>query len=246
MSVNAYFKKPIPITADGTIKYENPSKTEPEAGTTQTTPAKPSETTPVKPETYPSAWVDPYKDNWMGYLQQYENRGPFEFSANDDALYQQLRDQYIQQGQLAMDDAMGKAAAMTGGYGNSYAQSVGQQAFNQYLTQLNSAMPEIYDMAYDRYEKEGQDILNKYSLYKGLSEQDYENWYRNISSESDKKTTMSLEDQMKYENKVKKAVEEKGVDGLYDVGEMLDREGYSNAFITDYIASMIETYFPTD
>ena len=59
---------------------------------------------------------------------------------------------------------MGQAAAMTGGYGNSYAQSVGQQAYNAQLDKLNDVIPELYQLAYDKYANEGQDLYNKYSL----------------------------------------------------------------------------------
>ena len=135
----------------------------------------------------PGEWSDPYRDKWMGYLTQYENRGPFSYDFNSDALYQQYKDQYIQQGQMAMMDTMGQAAAMTGGYGNSYAQSVGQQTYNQYLGKLNEVMPELYGMAYDRYQQEGQELLNMYGIYSGLSSEDYgrhqdtvDNWYRDL------------------------------------------------------------------
>lgn len=121
----------------------------------------------------PGEWVDPYLDQRKGYLDQYENRGPFSYDFNSDALYNQYKDQYIQQGKMAMMDTMGQAAAMTGGYGNSYAQTVGQQAYNQQLSQLNNVMPELYQMAYDRYAQEGQDLLNMYDLYAGLSAEDY-------------------------------------------------------------------------
>lgn len=135
----------------------------------------------------PGDWVDPYLDRRMGYLDQYENRDPFSYDFNSDALYNQYKDQYIQQGQMAMMDTMGQAAAMTGGYGNSYAQTVGQQAYNQQLGQLNNIMPELYQMAYDRYNQQGQDLLNMYDLYAGLSEEDYgkyqdsmTNWYEQL------------------------------------------------------------------
>ena len=148
----------------------------------------------------PGAWVDPFKDQYMGYLDQYMNREPFSYDYNADALYQQYKDQYIQQGQLARMDTMGKAAAMTGGYGNSYAQSVGQQAFNQYLGQLNSIMPELYGMAYDKYNQEGQDLLSKYSLYKGLSEESYgkhqdamDSWYKEYSQLADNYNALTKE-----------------------------------------------------
>lgn len=148
----------------------------------------------------PGAWVDPFKNQYMGYLDQYMNREPFSYDYNADALYQQYKDQYIQQGQLASMDTMGKAAAMTGGYGNSYAQSVGQQAFNQYLGQLNAVMPELYGMAYDKYNQEGQDLLSKYSLYKGLSEESYgkhqdamDSWYKEYSQLADNYNALTKE-----------------------------------------------------
>ena len=66
------------------------------------------------------------------------NREDFSYDLNGDMLYQQYKDQYTTQGKLAMMDTMGQAAAMTGGYGNSYAQTAGQQAYQGYLQQLNN------------------------------------------------------------------------------------------------------------
>lgn len=120
----------------------------------------------------PSAW----QGKADAAMEQYLNRGPFQFDVNGDAMYQQLKDQYIQQGHMAMMDTMGQAAAMTGGYGNSYAQSVGQQAYNQQLNQLNSMVPELYAMAQDRYDQEGQDMLARYSLYSDREAQEYEKY----------------------------------------------------------------------
>ena len=130
----------------------------------------------------PGEWVDPYKDIYMGYLSQYENRDPFSYDFNSDALYNQYKDQYIQQGKMAMMDTMGQAAALTGGYGNSYAQTVGQQAYNQQLNKLNEIMPELYQMAYERYGEEGKQLLDMYSAYLGLSEQDYNQHQNNLSN----------------------------------------------------------------
>ena len=114
------------------------------------------------------------------YLNKYQNRDPFSYDFNSDALYNQYKDQYIQQGQMAMMDTMGQAAAMTGGYGNSYAQSVGQQTYNQYLSQLNEIMPELYDRAYNRYNQEGQDMLNMYDLYMGREQDNYNKYLDSV------------------------------------------------------------------
>lgn len=122
-----------------------------------------------KPGAYQSQWQDEISD----YLNRIENRDPFSYDVNQDALYQQYKDNYIQQGQMAMMDAMGQAQAMTGGYGSSYAQTVGQQAYNQQLNQLNNVVPELYQMAHDRYAYEGQQLQDMYNMYLGLENQDY-------------------------------------------------------------------------
>ena len=116
------------------------------------------------------------------------NRDKFSYDLNGDALYQQYKDKYIQQGKMAMQDTMGQAAAMTGGYGNSYAQSAGQQAYNAHLENLNDIVPELYQMAYDRYNQEGQDLYNKYSMLSDDRNTEYGMWgdgYNRLVGERD-------------------------------------------------------------
>ena len=131
-----------------------------------------------KPGEYQSQWQGKIND----YLNQIENRDPFSYDFNSDALYQQYKDNYIQQGQMAMMDTMGQAAAMTGGYGNSYAQSVGQQAYNQQLNQLNDVIPELYQMAYNRYQDEGQRLKDNYSMYMDQENMDYGKYQDTLSN----------------------------------------------------------------
>lgn len=102
-----------------------------------------------------------------GYMSDYENRDKFSYDFNTDALYQQYKDKYIKQAKMASADVMGQAAAMTGGYGSSYAQTVGNQAYQSSLEQLNDVIPELYQLAYDKYNQEGQDLLNKITLLRG-------------------------------------------------------------------------------
>ena len=121
------------------------------------------------PGEYTSAW----SDQIQAILDQIMNREKFSYDLNGDALYQQYRDQYAQMGSMAMMDTMGQAQAMTGGYGNSYAQSAGQLAYQGYLQQLNDVVPELYSLALDKYNQEGQQMLNQYSLLAAQDEQDY-------------------------------------------------------------------------
>ncbi len=101
------------------------------------------------------------------YTSQYENRDKFSYDLNTDAIYQQYKDKYIKQAKMASADVMGQAAAMNGGYGSSYAQTVGNQAYQAQLGQLNDVIPELYQLAYEKYNNEGQDMLNMISLLRG-------------------------------------------------------------------------------
>ena len=122
-----------------------------------------------KPGEYQSAWQQQLNDA----INKILNREKFSYDLNGDALYQQYKDKYIQQGKMAMMDTMGQAQAMTGGYGNSYAQSVGQQAYQSHLQQLNDIVPELYQMAYDKYSQEGQDMYNQAALMAQQEDRDY-------------------------------------------------------------------------
>lgn len=88
--------------------------------------------------------------------------GDFSYDLNSDALYQQLKDRYIQQGKLVAADTMGQAAALTGGYGNSYAASVGNQAYQAHLQGLNDSAGDLYQMALDRYKTQYDKELGEY------------------------------------------------------------------------------------
>ena len=70
-------------------------------------------------------------------------------------------------------DTMGQAAAMTGGYGNSYAQTAGQQTYQGYLQQLNEMVPQFYQQAHARYAQEGEDLRNQYAMAQSADAQDY-------------------------------------------------------------------------
>ena len=122
-----------------------------------------------KPGEYSSQWQAQLND----VINKIMNREKFSYDLNGDALYQQYKDKYIQQGKMAMADAIGQASAMTGGYGNSYAQSVGQQQYNAQLQNLNDIIPELYQMAYDKYNQEGQDLYNQYAMLGAQEDQDY-------------------------------------------------------------------------
>lgn len=122
-----------------------------------------------KPEPDPSRWQPQLDDT----IDRILNRKDFSYDVNGDALYQQYKDRYVNQGKLAMMDTMGQAAALTGGYGNSYAQTVGQQAYQGYLQGLNDVVPELYQLALEQYNQKGQNLYDQYSLLGNQEQQAY-------------------------------------------------------------------------
>ena len=106
----------------------------------------------------------PYQSNYQSQidslLDSILNREDFTYDMNADPLYQQYKDQYIAGGRAAMMDTMGQAAALTGGYGNSYANTAGNIAYQNYLTGLNDRALDLYSAAYGRYVDEGDRMMN--------------------------------------------------------------------------------------
>lgn len=115
-----------------------------------------------------------YDTQAKSLYDQLQNRQAFRYDIDADALYRQYRDQYTALGRKAMEDTMGRAQAMTGGYANSYAQTAGQQAYENYLGKLADAIPELYSQALERYQQEGSDLEAQYQRTLAMGEQDYD------------------------------------------------------------------------
>ena len=122
-----------------------------------------------KPGEYQGAYDQQLKDIYDKIM----NREKFSYDLSGDPLWQQYKDQYTQKGRMAMLDTMGQAAALTGGYGSSYGQAVGQQQYNAYMQQLAAVMPELYDRARSAYDAEGNRMLQEYELTGDLASDDY-------------------------------------------------------------------------
>lgn len=114
-------------------------------------------------------------------IDQILNRKKFSYDLNGDVLYNQYKDQYQALGRTAMADTVAQASALTGGYGNSYATTAGNQAYQQHLTQLNDKIPELYQLALAQYQQEGQDLRNNYNLLSSERQQEYGQYMDNIS-----------------------------------------------------------------
>lgn len=121
----------------------------------------------------PGAFQSDYKAQLDSLYDQVTGRDKFSYDMNADVLYQQYKDMYTKAGQKAMQDTLGQASALTGGYDNSYAQTAAQQTYQDYLGSLNDKVPELYQMAYDRYQQEGDDLYQQFSMASDMYGKDY-------------------------------------------------------------------------
>lgn len=119
----------------------------------------------------------PYQSQWQEALDQVVSqilsREEFSYDASADPLFRQYQDRYVTLGQRAMEDTLGRAAALTGGYGNSHAQLAGQAAYNDQLQGLYDRMPELYNLALQRYQLQGALLGDRYDLLAGLEDTGY-------------------------------------------------------------------------
>ena len=166
-----------------------------------------------------------YTSTWQGQLDeimaQILNRQPFQYDVNSDALYQQYKDQYIAQGQQAMMDTMGQAAALTGGYGNSYAQTAGQQTYQGYLQQLNDKIPDLYQLALSKYQMEGDALANQYAMLGAREDQDYGRYRDSVSD---------------YYTELDRLYNQYNTERDYDYGQYIDNRNYEYQVGRDTVA----------
>ena len=114
--------------------------------------------------------------------QEISARPGFSYDPAADSAYQSYARQYASQGRAAMEDTMGQAAQLTGGYGSSYAQSAGQQSYQQYLAKLSDVLPQLQSAAYSRYRDAGDALLERYQLLQGQQEAEYDRWQDEVAA----------------------------------------------------------------
>ena len=104
------------------------------------------------------------------------DRDPFSYDPGTDPLYQSTKNQYLRLGKRAMEDTLGQAAALSGGYASSYAQTQGQQAYEERLNRLAELLPDYYDRARSAYDRETGAMEDALGTALGLYDKDYQAW----------------------------------------------------------------------
>lgn len=126
-----------------------------------------------------------YSSGFEGQLQtlydQIAGRESFSYDPEEDETYRRYARLYAAQGAAAMEDTMGQAASLTGGYGSSYAQAVGQQAYDRYLGELAALVPELRQAALAEYRQEGQALTDRYNMLNQQEKAGYDRWQDTVA-----------------------------------------------------------------
>ena len=121
----------------------------------------------------PGAYQSRFEEKLQELYDQIAGREEFSYDPEEDEAYRRYAKLYAAKGAAAMEDTLGKAASLTGGYGSSYAQSAGQQAYNGYLQELAALVPELRQAALAEYRQEGQALADQYSMLSQREKNDY-------------------------------------------------------------------------
>lgn len=127
--------------------------------------------------TYESRYDPQIQQSIQGIL----NRGEFSYDPKTDPVYSAYQKQYAREGQRATANAMGEAAAMTGGMPSSWAMTAASQAGDYYGAQMADKIPELYQDAYNRYLQEYQMKLSDLNALRGLESDDYQKYQTELS-----------------------------------------------------------------
>ena len=128
----------------------------------------------------PGEYESKYSAEIDGILNDILNREKFSYNLNADPLYEQYRELYTQNGKKAMMDTVGEASALTGGYSNSYAVTAGNQAYHEYLDNLNDVALDLRDRAYEQYGDEGEKLFEDVKLLRSLDGDDYDKYLNEL------------------------------------------------------------------
>ena len=127
------------------------------------------------------------KENYLAAQRAADNvlaglgREPFSYDPDGDALYRLYRDRYTALGKSAMEDTVGKASALTGGYSNSFAVGAGNQAYADYLQELNEVVPTLEARAYSRWKEKNVMDKELYGLLAEAAEEAYSRYRDEIA-----------------------------------------------------------------
>ena len=114
-----------------------------------------------------------WSDEVSGMMDKISNREKFSYDVDSDPLFQQALASAMNSGKQAMQDTIGQASALTGGYGSTYATSAGNQAYNSFIEDAYNNLPQYYQMAMEAYQMEGDELYRQLDMYNAADDREY-------------------------------------------------------------------------
>lgn len=146
-----------------------------------------------------------YSDQIDSLIKQIQNRDKFEYDVDSDTMFQQYLSSMMADGKTAMQDTMGQAAALTGGYGSTYATSAANQAYNQYIQDAYNNLPEYYEMALNAYQMEGEEMFKELDMLNQADQNEYQRMYNSWQASADTTSQMYSQEYQKWADEVANA-----------------------------------------
>lgn len=154
-------------------------------------------------------YQSPYADQIQDLFNSIQNRDPFTYSPDSDVSYQAYAEKYRNAGQKARDDTLATAAAMTGGIPSSYAMTAAQQAQNNYNAALSDVLPQLEQLAYNKYLNEGSEMRSDLAALMQMDDAAYQkhldsynnalnNWQLNYGMDRDRVGDIRYADEIGY------------------------------------------------
>ncbi len=98
---------------------------------------------------------------------------PYQYDWNTDQLYQDYKKGYMTEAQKAKNNVIKAGKTLTGGYPDTYVDSVAQQQYSNYMTEINRLAPAFENLAYSQQMMENQDALKQAAMLADLSNTEY-------------------------------------------------------------------------
>ena len=126
-------------------------------------------------------YTNRYDTQIQNLLGKIENREEFSYDPETDPLYSQYRKQYTREGQRATANALAEAAAASGGIPSSYASTAAGQAGNYYAAQMTDKIPELWQLAYQKYMNDQNLLYSDLSAFQGAEQSDYDKYLNELT-----------------------------------------------------------------
>ncbi len=129
----------------------------------------------------PKDYASDYTERIDEMVRRVLSRDDFSYDPDEDPMYRKLKDEKAYLGKRAMNDAIGAASALSGGYANSFATVAGEHAYQDYMAQLAGDMNDMYQLALSAYDAETGRMESELKALTDAEEKAYERYLNDVN-----------------------------------------------------------------